>query len=116
MVGFKRVYNITKSLNGTGRSHPALFEHEEERDLHELIGRQEGCIILKHMEARRYAEAIGVLVGFKETIDRYFDKVFVMVDDERVRITGSRYSRGSKTCFSSSATSPRSAWKSYPNI
>ena len=25
------------------------------------------------------------LVEFKETIDRYFDKVFVMVEDERVR-------------------------------
>ena len=34
------------------------------------------------MQERRYPEAIGVLVGFKETIDNYFDKVFVMVEDE----------------------------------
>ena len=26
-----------------------------------------------------------MLVGFKETIDRYFEKVFVMVDDDRMK-------------------------------
>ena len=37
------------------------------------------------MNAREYEAALAILVGYKETIDRYFDKVFVMVEDERVR-------------------------------
>jgi len=81
MVGFKRVYNITKSLKGDDGVLPALFEYQEERDLYELIETRKD-VYLKEIEARRYDEAIGVLVGFKETIDRYFDKVFVMVDDD----------------------------------
>jgi len=84
MVGFKRVYNITKTLKGGGEVLPALFEHEEERDLCELHEARKDAY-LRQMEARRYEEALGVLVGFKETIDRYFDKVFVMVDDETVK-------------------------------
>ncbi len=84
MVGFKRVYNITKSLKGDDGVLPALFEYQEERDLYELIETRKG-VYLKEIEARRYDEAIGVLVGFKETIDRYFEKVFVMVDDDGVK-------------------------------
>jgi glycyl-tRNA synthetase beta chain len=37
------------------------------------------------MEARAYAEALRFLVGFKETVDAYFDRVFVMVEDEALR-------------------------------
>ena len=84
MVGFKRVYNITKSLNGERTIAPDLFEHDEERDLYELLEARKD-VYLKELTERRYGEAIRVLVGFKETIDRYFDKVFVMVDDEIVK-------------------------------
>ncbi len=63
---------------------PALFDQQEERDLYDLFEAKKGEF-LRDMEERRYAEAIGVLVGFKETIDNYFDKVFVMVEDEAVR-------------------------------
>jgi glycyl-tRNA synthetase beta chain len=84
MIGFKRVYNITKSIGGNGSIDPALFEHEEERDLYALLEAREDDF-LAHMGARKYPEAIGVLVGFKETIDRYFDKVFVMVDDQKLK-------------------------------
>jgi len=37
------------------------------------------------MAGRAYPDALAILVNFKETIDRYFDKVFVMVDDERLK-------------------------------
>jgi glycyl-tRNA synthetase beta chain len=37
------------------------------------------------MEEKQYADSLAVLVGFKETIDNYFDKVFVMDDDEAIR-------------------------------
>jgi glycyl-tRNA synthetase beta chain len=84
MVGFKRVYNITKTITEERTVNPSFFEHQEERDLYELYETKRSPF-LSHISNRRYDEAIGVLVGFKETVDRYFDKVFVMVDDESVR-------------------------------
>jgi glycyl-tRNA synthetase beta chain len=84
MVGFKRVYNITKSISGDGAIDPALFKHEEEGDLHALLEARRDAFFA-HIQARQYPEALGVLVDFKETIDRYFDKVFVMVDDEKLK-------------------------------
>ena len=84
MIGFKRVYNIAKSVSEDAPVDAGLFEHDEERELHALFEAQKD-VYTAHMQARRYQEAIGVLVGFKETIDRYFDKVFVMVDDERLK-------------------------------
>jgi glycyl-tRNA synthetase beta chain len=84
MVGFKRVYNITKAGSGGGQIDPSLFGQEEERALFRLFEEKKGLFRQK-MEKRDYSDAIAVLVGFKETIDNYFDKVFVMVEDERVR-------------------------------
>ncbi len=84
MVGFKRVYNITKTLRDVLPPDPAAFSQQEERALHDLFEERKDEFS-RDMEARRYPEAIGVLVGFKETIDNYFDKVFVMVEDEALK-------------------------------
>jgi glycyl-tRNA synthetase beta chain len=84
MVGFKRVYNITKTLSDEKAVDPALIEQQEEKDLLQLYESKKDAFQAE-MQQRRYAEAISILVGFKETIDRYFDKVFVMVEDERVK-------------------------------
>ncbi len=84
MVGFKRVYNITKTLSDEKAVDPALIEQQEEKDLFQLYESKKDAFQAE-MQQRRYAEAISILVGFKETIDRYFDKVFVMVEDERVK-------------------------------
>jgi glycyl-tRNA synthetase beta chain len=84
MVGFKRVYNITKTLKETPPADPSLMAQQEERALYDLFEERKGEF-RRSMKERRYSEAIGVLVGFKETIDNYFDKVFVMVEDEVLR-------------------------------
>ncbi|MGD0231283.1 MAG: glycine--tRNA ligase subunit beta [Syntrophorhabdales bacterium] len=84
MVGFKRVYNITKSLNSLPGPDPSLFEQKEERDLYKLFEASREPFG-REVEDRRYAGAIAILVGFKETIDNYFDKVFVMVEDEGIK-------------------------------
>ena len=84
MVGFKRVYNITKTLRDVLPPDPAAFSQQEERALYDLFEERKDEFS-RDMEARRYPEAIGVLVGFKETIDNYFDKVFVMVEDEALK-------------------------------
>lgn len=84
MIGFKRVFNITKQLSGQEPVDPSLIEQQEEKDLFELYeGEKE--IFQSAMQSRSYADALAVLVGFKETIDNYFDKVFVMVEDERLK-------------------------------
>jgi glycyl-tRNA synthetase beta chain len=84
MVGFKRVYNITKSMSGDQPIDENLFEHQEERDLYVLLENRKDEFTTC-MDEHRYSDAISVLVGFKETIDRYFDKVFVMVEDTRLK-------------------------------
>jgi glycyl-tRNA synthetase beta chain len=84
MVGFKRVYNIAKSVTDEKVVDPALFEHSEERGLYGLFEAKRD-VFLSNIEARRYDDAINTLVGFKETIDNYFDKVFVMVEDENLK-------------------------------
>jgi glycyl-tRNA synthetase beta chain len=84
MVGFKRVYNITKNKTGGEQIDPSFFEQAEERALFGLFEEKKG-LFRQEMEKRDYRDAITVLVGFKETIDNYFDKVFVMVEDEKVK-------------------------------
>ncbi len=84
MIGFKRVYNITKSLADTTEIDTGLLAEGEEQDLFQLYSTTK-TPFLSAMNAREYEAALAILVGYKETIDRYFDKVFVMVEDERVR-------------------------------
>jgi glycyl-tRNA synthetase beta chain len=84
MVGFKRVYNIAKLITEENIVDPSLIQQKEERDLYELYEAKKG-VFLTEMCERRYEQAIAVLVGFKETIDNYFDKVFVMVEDEGLK-------------------------------
>ena len=40
---------------------------------------------LNALSCREYGEATAILVGFKETIDAFFEKVFVMDKDEGVK-------------------------------
>jgi glycyl-tRNA synthetase beta chain len=84
MVGFRRVYNITKQIDQEMTVDPALLILEEEKQLFDLYGAKKD-IFYALMAKRDYDEALSVLVGFKETIDNFFDKVFVMDKDEAVK-------------------------------
>ncbi len=84
MVGFRRVYNITKQLSGGMKADPHLFSLEEEEALHSLYESKKGEFFAL-MSNREYDGSLSVLVGFKETIDNFFDKVFVMDKDGSVR-------------------------------
>jgi glycyl-tRNA synthetase beta chain len=84
MVGFRRVFNITKQITDNLIVTPSLFVFDEEKALHGLyVSKRE--VFFKLMEEQKYTDSLGVLVGFKETVDNYFDKVFVMDDDEAIR-------------------------------
>lgn len=83
-VAFKRTYNIAKDA-APGAIDPALLEAGEEAALAEawngLRPRFEA-----HVKAEAYEPALMLVAQeLREPIDRYFEKVFVMVDDARVR-------------------------------
>ena len=84
LVGFKRVYNMTKGSHLVGEVEEGLFEWDEERELYSLLKRKEdeyrGLI-----SKRDFHSAISILLGFKAPIDRFFEKVFVMVEDRAIR-------------------------------
>jgi len=84
MVGFRRVFNITKQTTQDMSVYPALLAVEEERELFGLYGAKKD-IFFGLMAKRDYDAALAILVSFKETIDNFFDKVFVMDKDEAVK-------------------------------
>lgn len=84
MVGFRRVYNITKQITDASPVDPAVLVLDEEKELFRLYSAKKD-IFFGYMNERDYDSALAVLVGFKETIDNFFDKVFVMDKDEAVK-------------------------------
>ncbi|MDR2017519.1 MAG: glycine--tRNA ligase subunit beta [Syntrophobacterales bacterium] len=84
MVGFRRVYNITKTLAEDREVEISLLREKEEKALFDLY-KETKDTFFSAMDAKRYADALTVLVGFKETIDNFFDKVFVMDKNDAVK-------------------------------
>ena len=84
MVGFKRAYNITKSLTEDMEIETSLLKEKEEKTLFNLYESNKEAFF-SSMNEREYDHALSILVGFKESIDNYFDKVFVMDKDEAVK-------------------------------
>ncbi|AKF06598.1 glycine--tRNA ligase subunit beta [Sandaracinus amylolyticus] len=83
-VAFKRAYNIAKDAP-SGDPDPALFDHEAERALaarfSEIRSRVESAT-----QSGDYVAALTLVAKeLREPIDRFFDQVFVMVDDTKVR-------------------------------
>lgn len=84
MIGFRRVFNITKQITDNLIVTPSLFAFDEEKALHALYeSKKEEFFRL--MGEQKYGDSLAVLVGFKETIDNYFEKVFVMDNDEAIK-------------------------------
>ncbi|MCA9529304.1 MAG: glycine--tRNA ligase subunit beta [Myxococcales bacterium] len=83
-VAFKRAYNITQDAV-RGEVDQALLEDGAERVLAERFADVRPSLAEAEAE-RRYADALGIVAReLREPIDRFFDDVFVMVDDARVR-------------------------------
>jgi glycyl-tRNA synthetase beta chain len=83
----KRVSNILKKQAGAQwptAIDPRLFEHEAERSLAEALSVQTQAVE-KLYAAGDYATALSQLSSLKEPVDRFFDKVMVMVDDAAQR-------------------------------
>jgi len=83
-VAFKRAFNITKE-SSRGAIDPDLLEVGAESALAERFGTVRDQIREATGE-RRYADALRlVAMELGAPIDRFFEEVFVMVDDPRVR-------------------------------
>jgi len=84
VIGQKRANNILSGVENLPPADESLFEKDEERNLHKVL-RESEPLVKKALEEERYEEALRVLRNLKPYIDVFFDKVFVMVDDEKIR-------------------------------
>jgi glycyl-tRNA synthetase beta chain len=82
----KRIANILRQAGGDGVAavNEKLLADEAERVLWESLGETTGAV-RPLLEARDYTKALTELAGLREPVDRFFDDVMVMADDEAVR-------------------------------
>lgn len=83
-VAFKRVANILKGESATAAPDPAAFVEGEEKALWGSFTEIESRVE-SHLEGGDYGQALAVLAELKAPVDRFFDKVLVMDEDQRVR-------------------------------
>jgi glycyl-tRNA synthetase beta chain len=76
-VAFKRAKNILEK-EPPAAIEPKLFESDAERDLHAAVAR---------LGARdgSYEDRLRALAGLRAPVDRFFDDVLVMAEDEKLR-------------------------------
>jgi glycyl-tRNA synthetase beta chain len=85
----KRMRNILRQAEEKGIEAAAQFEYlpesaDEEKTLMEYLERT-GAKVEEHRSRKEYLEALLLLSAAREPVDRFFDKVMVMVEDARVR-------------------------------
>ncbi len=83
-VGFKRVMNIIKKQGELPPLNQALLLEEAEKELHRAFIQVHERVAPLILE-KKYDEALAGLLELKEPIDRFFDQVFVMVEEEDIR-------------------------------
>lgn len=80
---FKRVANITSS-NPQEEVDPLIFMEEAEKKLFESF-QNVGTKVNQLMQARDYPAALNQLTILKPLVDKFFDEVLVMCEDEKLR-------------------------------
>ena len=85
MVGFRRVYNITKQITGDPACGLPDCLFSSKKRTFSVFMKQSMQSFSSSWRNAKYADSLSVLVSFKETIDNYFDKVFVMDNDEAMK-------------------------------
>jgi glycyl-tRNA synthetase beta chain len=87
-VSFKRIRKIIEKANLADRAgHPvdtALFETDAERELHAAV-RDAAAKVQTDKRAGKYQEALEVIAGLRKAVDRFFEEVMVMAENESVR-------------------------------
>lgn len=85
----KRIRNILQKADdgpesGSISPDPALFQDAAEKDLWVRISAVEE-IVRPLLDARDYPAALTALAALRSDVDRFFDEVLVMADDDQVR-------------------------------
>lgn len=82
-TGFERCYNLSRKA-GEATLDEALLGEEAERNLYSrLVWAQQP--LRDHLDADEHDAALGVLLEMAPDVDRFFEAIFVMGDDERLR-------------------------------
>ena len=83
-VGFERVHNISKKHNSTEFDSAKFMESEEKELFEKFIEiKPKALEALEHLD---YQRALEEVIKLRPFIDRYFDKVFVMTEEEDIRL------------------------------
>lgn len=82
----KRIANILRKadIDRPGEPRPELFEEDAEQALHHALT-ETAKNVRPMIAARAYTEALEALAELRAPVDRYFDEVMVMTDDDKVR-------------------------------
>jgi len=83
IIAFQRVNNISKNHN-SDKYYGRLFVENAEKSLFQKY-LEVKTQFEYHLKKLDYDGAIDALISLKEDIDRYFDNVFVMSEDESIR-------------------------------
>jgi len=86
-VSFKRIRKILEKSNLKGDGHQVqaeLFESDAERELF-AAGRAAAAKVQAEKRAGHYEQALERIAGLRKTVDRFFDEVMVMAENEAVR-------------------------------
>src|SRR5699024_1743492 len=83
LTAFNRVAKLGKDAEDNEVSRDLLTEDEEIR-LYNSFNNIEDEVI-EYIEQKEYDEALKLLASLKEPIDRFFDEVMVMVEDEEIK-------------------------------
>ncbi|MGQ9708121.1 MAG: glycine--tRNA ligase subunit beta [bacterium] len=84
VIGQKRVANILRGQSCEGQPEDMLFQEMAEKELWEKAQRVEPALE-EALDKKDYDEALTLLLSLREAIDRFFDDVLVMCEDERLR-------------------------------
>ncbi|THF61730.1 glycine--tRNA ligase subunit beta [Pseudothauera rhizosphaerae] len=81
----KRIVNILKKAEGEpGEPDVALLQEEAEKALfHRVV--EVAPLVRSHVDNEDYADALRVLAGLRDAVDRFFDEVMVMAEEPLTR-------------------------------
>ena len=87
-IAFKRIHKILDKAGKDGQTAkiaaPELFKEVAERNLYHAAEAAR-VRVGEHKRAGQYREALEVIADLRPVVDRFFDEVLVMADDEAVR-------------------------------
>jgi glycyl-tRNA synthetase beta chain len=84
VIGFKRAMNILKGLSSKREISSSLFLEEAEKNLYRSFLKAKEKID-GHLHKKDYESSLLEMTQMKKPIDEFFDKVMVMVEDEKIR-------------------------------